>query len=60
MARKKEMVKYTVEKSANGDYYVLWKNVSNGHGLSCTGIFKGTRRECYNELKKIRGENNGR
>ena len=52
------MIKYSIEKSANGDYYVLWKNVELERGFCCKGIFTGTRSECYKELKRIKGEEN--
>lgn len=50
------MIKYTVEKSYNGEYWVLWKNSIGERHYGCKGIFKGTRRECYRELKRIKEE----
>lgn len=47
------MTKYSIERSRNGDYWVLWKHVELARGFCCKGIFTGTRSECYKELKKI-------
>lgn len=56
-------VKYTIEKhhklgkNVNGNY-VLWKEVTSDHGCGCKGIFQGTKKECQNELERIKKENN--
>lgn len=47
------MIKYSIEKSQNGEYWVLWKNIELKKGFACKGIFIGTRTECYKELKKV-------
>ena len=52
----KFIIKYTIEKSRNGEHWVLWKWVEGHNSYSCMGIFKGTRRECYRKLKEIKGE----
>lgn len=48
------MVSYTVEKSNNGEYYVLWKNISNKRSFACMGIFKGAKKDCYKKLKEVK------
>ena len=47
------MRKYSVSKSYNGDYYVLWLDTNIGNGYCCRGIFKGTRKECYEKKKEV-------
>lgn len=47
------MTKYSIERSRNGDYWVLWKSVELARGFCCKGIFTGTRSECYKKLKEI-------
>lgn len=52
-------VSYSISKHNNlgkdveGDY-VLWKEVESDHGYGVKGIFKGTRKECQQELKMRR------
>ena len=48
------MIKYTIEKSKNGNYYVLYKNVETNQGLCSGGIYKGKRKQCEETLKVIR------
>lgn len=54
-------VKYTIEKhhklgkSVNGNY-VLWKEVISERGYGIKGIFQGTKQECKEKLKEIKGE----
>lgn len=48
------MIKYSVEKSKQGKYYILWKNVECGNGFNSIRVFKGTRRDCYQKLKEVK------
>ena len=48
------MIKYSVKKSYNGDYYVIWKEIVNQNSFACTSVFKGTKTACYKELKKYK------
>lgn len=48
------MIKYSVEKSSQGKYYILWKNVECGKGFNAIRVFKGTRRDCYQKLKEVK------
>ena len=48
------MIKYSVEKSKQGKYYILWKNVECGRGFNAIRVFKGTRRDCYQKLKEVK------
>lgn len=47
------MKKYSVSKSNNGEYYVLWVETNIGNGCCCRGIFKGTRKQCYEKKKEV-------
>ena len=54
------MIKYEIKlhkqlSLLNGKLvYVLWKKVSGEHGYCTRGIYQGTKKECKEELKKIK------
>lgn len=56
------MIKYTIEKHNQlselnkKSMYVLWKEVTSEHGFGVKGIYQGTKKECQEKLKEIRGE----
>ena len=51
----KKKIKYTIEKHAQLGKYIIWRDVESSHGFCTKGIFQGTRKECQEELEKIRG-----
>ena len=49
-------IKYTIQKHKQLDKFVLWKETKTEHGIGFRGIFQGTKKECEEYLKKIKGE----
>ena len=53
-------IKYTIKKHEqlselnNKNIYVLWKEGESDSAYGCRGIFQGTRKECEEELSKIK------
>lgn len=35
--------------------YVLWKEVYGEHSIGIKGIYQGSKKECQEELRKIKG-----
>ena len=56
------MTKYTIERHNQlselnkKSMYVLWKEVNSEHGFCVRGIFQGSKKECEEKLKQIKGE----
>lgn len=48
-------IKYTIQKHKQLDKFVLWKETKTEHGIGFRGIFQGTKKECEEYLKKIKG-----
>lgn len=48
------MIRYTIEKSKNDNYYVLYKNIQKRFGLCSGAIFKGKKKDCENEKRKLK------
>ena len=53
------MVRYSISKHKQLGKYVLWAENKSSHGFCIKGIFQGTKQECEEKLKEIKGgENN--
>lgn len=50
------MVKYSISYHKQMEKWVLWKEVNSKHGFAIKGIFQGTKKECQEKLKEIKGE----
>lgn len=47
-------ITYKIEKHEQLGKYILWKETKTEHGLCVRSIFQGTKKECEDELLKIR------
>jgi cytoplasmic iron level regulating protein YaaA (DUF328/UPF0246 family) len=56
------MKKYSITKHnqlselKGKDIYVLWKESKTKYGNGIKGIFQGTKKECEEKLKEIKGD----
>ena len=48
-------VNYSIKKHKQLGKHVLWKEISSEHGFAIKGIFNGTKKECEDRLKEIKG-----
>ena len=48
---------YTLEYHKPSKKWVVWKNIEGNQGYSFKGIFKGSRKECQEWIKKNLEEN---
>lgn len=48
-------IKYDIIYHKSLEKYVLWKIVHKNKGYAYKGIFQGTRQECQDKLKEIKG-----
>jgi len=56
------LIKYSISKHnqlselKGKDVYVLWKENKTKYGNGIRGIFQGTKKECEEKLREIKGE----
>lgn len=49
-------IKYYIQYHKGMGKYIIWSEFNSKHGYCVRGIFQGTKKECQEKLKEIKGE----
>lgn len=50
------MINYSIKKHKQMGCYILWKDIENKRSYASHCIYQGTRKECEEELNKIKNK----